>query len=429
MILSIILFASTLNSQPSEQLALQHSLGLGVIRDYPRALVYASLGVLEDSSLSHNLLGHWYEAGVGVPKQCHKALYHYDHLSQINYQEYLKGYEFVGGRKMPKAPKRLDSQGLYNEGKQDLQIRTQDLLLLYKIQAESGDVVSQYMLGQVYYNGDEVERDFKMAMGLFRQAAKQYPPPNSEDTHAVKQARIAASSACAYIGKMYIRGEGVEIDYGKGREWFERGAGQESPGCHTGLARLYLFGLGVEVDYARGLKYLNEASVLGDGMAKVLLALELEKTSTDYGQIIGLLDIARQKGVPEAYYHLGRLLKKGYPNSPPNCKSALKYTKKWVQLTRWHDDHINLAQTAYDSEKYDDALVNYLIAAELGLEVAQTNAAILLDEDKVDFRKLDYNASQGNLNRFDLALPLYLRAANQGNVDARVRAGGTTHFI
>jgi SEL1 protein len=413
-------------SQPNEQLAIQHSLGLGLCRDYPQALVYASMGVLESSSLSHHLLGYWYEAGIGVPKQCQKSLYHYDYLAKINHKTFLKGFENVGGKHLDKPAQRLDTAGLYNEGKPSSKsLRNEDLLLLYKIQADGGDVVSQYMLGQVYYNGDDVERDFTVAMGYFRSAAKQYPTVGaSDDQHSIKQAKIAASSACAFIGKMYIRGEGVDVDYGKGREWFERGAGQESPGCHTGLARIYIHGLGVEADYEKGLKYLNEASVLGDGSAKLLLALELEKTGSDYGAMMTLLDGARQKGISECYYHLGRILKHGYPNSPPNCKLALRYTKKWVEMTNWHDEHLKIAQVAYNAGDYDDALLNYLVAAETGLEVAQINAAVLLDEDKVNFQKLNYNASQGNLNRFDLALPLYLRAANQGNVDARVRAGG-----
>lgn len=129
-------------------------------------------------------------------------------------------------------------------------------------------------------------------------------------------------------------------------------------------------------------------------------------------------------GVTEAYFHLGKIIGQGTPGTAPNCKQALKYIKKWVERTGWHDTHLVQAEEHFLKEEYDLAFRDYLIAAEMGIEVAQINAAYLLDKELIDFGKLEYNGTEGDLNRFDLALPLYLRAANQGNVDARVRVGG-----
>lgn len=96
---------------------------------------------------------------------------------------------------------------------------------------------------------------------------------------------------------MYLRGEGTERDYGLARQWFERGAGQESPGCHTGLGMIYRHGLGVEVDEKKALHYFSEASSMGDGVGKVKLAVELlQAVPVDWPQVISLLDTARLKG-------------------------------------------------------------------------------------------------------------------------------------
>jgi hypothetical protein len=44
-----------------------------------------------------------------------------------------------------------------------------------------------------------------------------------------------------------------------------------------------------------------------------------------------------------------------------------------------HSDHVNEGFDAYADGDVARALVNYLYAAELGLEVAQSNAAHILD--------------------------------------------------
>lgn len=84
-----------------------------------------------------------------------------------------------------------------------------------------------------------------------------------------------------------------------------------------------------------------------------------------------------------------------------------------------------IAEAAYEKGDYSGSLIAYIFAGELGYKVGSTNAAWLLDQHKIpsaDYSRIfTVNTTEGN--RYTLAHPLWNRAANQGNVDARVKLG------
>lgn len=57
-----------------------------------------------------------------------------------------------------------------------------------------------------------------------------------------KQPGYAAKSA-AYLGRMYLRGEGVKQDHAMAMMWFERGAEFEERECHNMLGVMWRDGL------------------------------------------------------------------------------------------------------------------------------------------------------------------------------------------
>ena len=79
----------------------------------------------------------------------------------------------------------------------------------------------------------------------------------SKDEH--KPVGYAAASA-AYLGRMYLRGEGVKMDYATAKAWFERGADQGDRECHNGLGIIYRDGLGVRPDTRKALAHFNAAA-------------------------------------------------------------------------------------------------------------------------------------------------------------------------
>ncbi|KAI8899975.1 hypothetical protein BC833DRAFT_656626 [Globomyces pollinis-pini] len=412
--------------------------GLGVERNYAKALIYMSFAAVEDDPVAHQTLAYWHHAGIGMPKNCERALWHYQRVADLNLQEIKKGPPF-GKNQLPITP-RLDVQagGLYGKGASGSgnpnidsgdRVRQSDLLLLYRLQAEAGDAISQYTLGQFYYKGAaNVPADYPKALKYFQSAAKQYPKNlhklSPEETIEARQVAMAASQSAGYLGRMYWRGEGVDVDVEIARRWFERGVSQDNAMSYYGLALMTLDGIaGIEKDYKTGLHLLNEAAQLGSGEAKVYLAEELLKSQTkDWTKIIPLFESASKKGQVTSYYYLGKYYGYGYPGFKANCKSGLTFMKSFVERTSFHDYTSRNATTAYSYGYFQSALAQFIVAAERGYESGQINAAFLLDHNISPKHPTDL-FKISTWNPFDVALPLYIRAANQGHVDARVKVG------
>jgi SEL1 protein len=74
-----------------------------------------------------------------------------------------------------------------------------------------------------------------------------------------KPVGFAAASA-AYIGRMYLRGEGVKVDYALAKAWFDRAAEHGDREAHNGLGIMYRDGLGVKPDIAKAMAHFNAAA-------------------------------------------------------------------------------------------------------------------------------------------------------------------------
>lgn len=69
-----------------------------------------------------------------------------------------------------------------------------------------------------------------------------------------------ATLAAGYLGRMYLRGEGVKVDHALAKAWFERGAEHGDRECHNGLGIIYRDGLGVKVDMKKAIAHFNVAA-------------------------------------------------------------------------------------------------------------------------------------------------------------------------
>lgn len=132
--------------------------------------------------------------------------------------------------------------------------------------ADRGETDFAYRLGKIHYQGSLYQsaggiasgsegvgllhRDYERAMGYFLYIARQVWPSDPPDLRHIPfpsreeagQVGFAAASA-AYIGRMFLRGEGVKTDYRMAKLWFERGAEFGDRECHNGLGVIYRDGL------------------------------------------------------------------------------------------------------------------------------------------------------------------------------------------
>ncbi|KAI8905890.1 hypothetical protein EDD86DRAFT_211043 [Gorgonomyces haynaldii] len=419
---------------------LMYATGLGVERDYPRALVYLNFAAEHNDAQALQTLGYWHHAGIGVPKKCDTSYFYYDQVADKSAQEWRTGP--LGGKKTPRKRVILPDKkgGIYGKGAsgggnptKQSQMSDVDLFLLYRLQAESGDASAQYLVGQFYYQGTQTTPpDFEKAHSFFLQASKQYPSPatlSQPDVPGhIKQQALAASQSAGYLGEMYARGEGVQQNLEVARKWFERGVAQDNGASYNGLGMMYLEGLGgLEVDTKLGLKYLNEAAQKGDVKGTFNLAEQLmQYEKKDWTRIVSLLQIAVKGGHPMAFYHLGKIYGSGRQGVQKNCKHAVSYLKSFVEKASWHDTSIPNALDAFLVGDYESSLVHYIFSAEKGYESSQVNAAWLLDsgvqQDPLPYSLLD------QWDPYQMALPLWIRAANQGHADARVKVGDYFYY-
>ena len=121
--------------------------------------------------------------------------------------------------------------------------------------AEGGDVLAQASLGQRYYRGDGVRRDFTEAVRWTRRAAEQ-----------------GEARAQANLGLFYMKGEGVSRSPAEAARWWREAAGQGVTQAQFNLGMLYEHGDGVQVDYREAAKWYDLAAAQGDRNAADRLA-------------------------------------------------------------------------------------------------------------------------------------------------------------
>lgn len=133
--------------------------------------------------------------------------------------------------------------------------------------ADRGEVDFAYRLGKIFYQGSiygglggiasggdgasRVPRDFHNARVYFLRIARQVwprdpPNPRHPQPSAKEQGHLQAgyaAVAAGYLGRMFLRGEGVAQDAAMAKMWFDRGAEFGEKECHNGLGIIWRDGL------------------------------------------------------------------------------------------------------------------------------------------------------------------------------------------
>jgi TPR repeat protein len=147
------------------------------------------------------------------------------------------------------------------------------------------------------------------------------------------------------------------------------------------LLFLLFFGQGVDKDYSRALRYFAQAAEQGwvDGQ------LQLGKmyyhglgVRRDYKMAIKYFNLASQSGHLLAFYYLAQMHATG-TGMMRSCHTAVELLKNVAERGKWGEKLME-AHYEYRNGRVEDALVKYILLAELGYEVAQSNAAFILDQ-------------------------------------------------
>ncbi|CAN6852561.1 unnamed protein product, partial [Brassica oleracea] len=281
---------------------------------------------------------------------------------------------------------------------------------MLEYQAQIGHPSAMYRTGLFYYFSLRgLRHDHAKAVYWFSKAAEKGEPRSME-----------------ILGEIYARGTGVERNYTKAFECLTLAAEGGLDSAFTGLGYLYVKGYGVDKNYAKVSLFLKVSdSVDPSGMYYLgMLYLKGIGVKRDVKKATKYFLVASNAGLPKAMYQIAKMVHAGaeLKKNPNMLKLAAAFYKSvaergpWNSLSRW-------ALEAYMKGDVGKAFILYSRMSELGYEVAQSNAAWILD--KYGERSMCMGVSEfcTAKERKERAHALWWRASKQGNDYAALLVG------
>ncbi|KAL7926794.1 ubiquitin-protein ligase [Trichoderma austrokoningii] len=435
------------NTTAQYMLGSYYSTGIGgvVPQDQAKALLYYTFAAVRGDTRAEMAAGFRHLAGIGTTKSCETAVKYYKRVADKAIDWYRSGPP--GGMAWVAQSWRIadDYGGLYGEGasassagmnafkprvNSDANAAIGDIIEYLDLMSQQSDSKATLNLGQIYYEGQRgLDNDFELARKYFLLVASRYW---KKDGRPVENAKSGidklAGKAAGYLGKMYLRGDGVPQNFDRAKVWFDRGSSQADALSRYGLGLMYLHGHGVKENIAKAVELFKVSADHDYAPAQVQMGqLYLDQGGQEDVRIANnYFELAARYGNIEANYYLAELVFHGLGREKL-CSMALSYYKSVAEkaeplVSSWAD-----ANDAYEAKDYDLAFLEYLLAAEQGYERAQTNVAWILDtvQSKLPISELlrKRNDKSGLLDNPALALIYWTRASRQSNIDALVKMG------
>jgi SEL1 protein len=159
--------------------------------------------------------------------------------------------------------------------------------------------------------------------------------------------------------------------------YFKMASEKGNPIGHAGLGQIYLYGSGVEKDYAKALKHFQLSADQNYVEGHFLLGIMYfygYGIKKDYKH----LNLAAQLGHVLGFYNLAQMHASG-TGVLRSCTTATELYKNVAERGVFSHKLVE-AYTAYKENDIDKALIKYLLLSELGMEVAQSNSAYIMDQ-------------------------------------------------
>jgi TPR repeat protein len=212
----------------------------------------------------------------------------------------------------------------------------------FKKAIKQGDVQAEYSLGLIYYSNDDISKKVK-ALECFENALEQID--KLQDLETQFNAKFNLLELKYNLGVRYHNGRGVEQDYTKAKEWYEKALQKSDWLVDTeieseaqfNLGTLYYDGLGVEQNYKKAFEWYQKAAERGHTRAQYNLSVIYYKgqgLKKDIVKAIKWLEESAKQGDIEAQYELGTMLYYGKEVKKDTAK-AKKYLEKVLYKQRY----------------------------------------------------------------------------------------------
>ncbi|XP_065832511.1 protein sel-1 homolog 1-like isoform X3 [Oscarella lobularis] len=383
-------------------LGFMHAAGIGVNSSQSKSLVYYTFSALGGDTFSQMIMGYRYWSGITLVQGCESSLLYFRKVAQ----SVAKKLKVHGGPVIRRHRLSDESDSPLAKLTEEKQF-DEDLLQYHAFLAGKGDTQAALILGQLYYEGSHgVEQNFELSYHYFKLVAK-------EAQNAL---------AYAFLGKLHSEGApNVEQNDEKAFQYFRRAATEGNVVGLCGLGQMYLQGRGVQQDVRLAVEYLAKSAEQGWPEAQVQLGILFysgQGVSKDYRRALKHFNLASQSGNLVAFYNLAQMHAEG-AGTVRACSIAVELYKNvaergpWSRMLMEAHDHYKMGNT-------DTALLMYLLLGELGYEVAQSNAAYILDKDGSEVVAKEEVYSRALLH--------WNRAASQGYSIARLKIGDYHYY-
>ncbi|EMD86859.1 hypothetical protein COCC4DRAFT_51443 [Bipolaris maydis ATCC 48331] len=432
------------NASAQHMVGFMHATGIGraVKQDQAKALLYYTLGAEGGDIRSEMAVAYRHSAGISTPRNCEEAVYFYRQAARKAVAYMRSGPP--GGHSMPRESYNIadDQGGVYGDGasasssgpnakvasvQSDAFSSLDDVFEYMDLQARKGDARATFNLAKLNYDGARtLKRDLPAAKKRFLELARMYWTPGGKTNANVSPTtEKLAAKAAGYLGRMFLRGEGMTQSFEIAKTWFRRGIELGDALSQYSMGIMYLKGLGVPQDPVKAAELFGAAADQDLAVAQVRLgALFLDQG--DVSTAIKYFELAARHGHLEAFYYLAEMTHTGVGRDK-SCPVAAAYYKLVAEKAELVSTSFPEANEAYANGDLETALVNYMLAAEQGFEVGQANVAYLLDQAKPRFTfdsLLPFVKQKATLaSDAFLALVYWTRSAEQKNVDSMVKMG------
>ncbi|KAJ0105711.1 hypothetical protein Patl1_19607 [Pistacia atlantica] len=285
---------------------------------------------------------------------------------------------------------------------------------ILEYQAQKGNVGAMYKVGLFYYFGLRgLRRDRAKALAWFSKAADRGEPQSME-----------------FLGEIYARGAGVERNYTKALEWLTLASRQQLYSAYNGMGYLYVKGYGVEKkNYTKAKECFEKAADNDEASGHYNLGVMYLKgvgVKRDVKLACKYFFVAANAAHQKAFYQLAKMFHTGV-GLKQNLQTATALYKlvaergPWNSLSRW-------ALESYLKGDVGKAYFLYARMAELGYEVAQSNAAWILDKYGERSMCMGESGLCTDVERHQCAHSLWWQASEQGNEHAALLIGDAYYY-
>lgn len=432
------------NSSAQHMVGFMYATGIAeaVERDQAKALLYHTFAASGGNTRSEMTVAFRHHAGIGTPRNCDEAALYYKKVAEKAIEYSRSGPP--GGMALQRDAYRLADEegGVYGEGasvtsagvnankggpNSDSHANFDDVLEYLDLMSRKGDLKATFSLGRLHYDGSRVlKRNLKKAKAYFMLVAKK---------HWTRDGRVIsggpagiekiASKAAGFLGRMNLRGEGMEQNFEKALTWFRRGITNGDVLCEYEMGLMYFRGYGLPKDVLKAADYFKAAADQDFASAQVHLGT-LFLDQGDVQTAMRYFELAARHGHIEAFYYLAEINNQGVGRER-SCGVATAYYKIVAEKAEGIHTPFEEANRVYDNGDVETALIDYMMAAEQGYENGQANVAYLLDQHKSILplnSLMPWKKRRSPLLRnAALALIFWTRSAKQSNIDSMVKMG------